>query len=97
MSAFAALVAARAAGVSLKVDAGALVWEADHPPPPGLLAALAQHKQEVLLLLTRGQVPGSLLIGEHSMSCGTKLPYHAALRHPTRRPLRPWNAALLNG
>ena len=57
MSAFAALVAARAAGVSLKVDAGALVWEADHPPPPGLLAALAQHKQEVLLLLTRGQVP----------------------------------------
>lgn len=56
MSAFAALVAARAAGVSLRADAGTLAWEADNPPPPGLLAALAQHKQEVLLLLKRGQV-----------------------------------------
>ena len=57
MSAFAALVAARVAGVSLRVDAGSLAWEADNPPPPGLLAALAEHKQEVILLLKRGQVP----------------------------------------
>ena len=59
MSAFAALVDARVAGVSLRVDAGSLAWEAANPPPPGLLAALAEHKQEVLLLLKRGQVPWS--------------------------------------
>lgn len=57
MSAFAALVDARVAGVSLRVDAGSLAWKAANPPPPGLLAALAQHKQEVILLLKRGQVP----------------------------------------
>lgn len=57
MSAFAALVDARVAGVSLRVDAGGLAWEAANPPPPGLLAALVQHKQEVILLLKRGQVP----------------------------------------
>ena len=34
MSAFAALVDARVAGVSLRVDAGSLAWEAVNSPPP---------------------------------------------------------------
>jgi hypothetical protein len=57
MSAFDAMVAARNAGISLRVDAGDLLWEASQPPSPVLLASLAEHKPELLLLLKRGQAP----------------------------------------
>ena len=42
---------ARAAGLSIEVDGGDLIVEADGDPPPSLLAELRQHKAEVIALL----------------------------------------------
>jgi hypothetical protein len=42
---------ARAAGLSMEVEGGDLIVEADRDPPPGLLAELRQHKAEVIAFL----------------------------------------------
>jgi hypothetical protein len=42
---------ARAAGLSMEVEGGDLIVEADRDPPPSLLAELRQHKAEVIALL----------------------------------------------
>jgi hypothetical protein len=39
---------ARAAGLSIEVENGDLIVEADRDPPPGLLAKLRQHKAELI-------------------------------------------------
>ena len=51
MSAAEALKAARAAGVSLRVDGGDLVLEAFAPPPSAVLDLLSRHKAELVALL----------------------------------------------
>ena len=43
---------ARAAGLSMEVDGGDLIVEADCEMPPVLLASLRQHKAEVITALT---------------------------------------------
>jgi hypothetical protein len=46
----------RAAGISIEVDGGDLIVEADRDPPPELVAELRAHKAEVIAFLTnRGQ------------------------------------------
>jgi hypothetical protein len=53
LSAAPALKAARAAGVSVRVDGDDLEWEAETeaPPPPAVLDLLLHHKAEILRLL----------------------------------------------
>lgn len=51
MSAVEALKVARAAGVHLAVDGGALALEASAPPPPAVIEALARHKAEIVALM----------------------------------------------
>jgi hypothetical protein len=51
MSALNLLDTCRAAGLSIEVDGGDLIVEADGNPPPSLLAELRQHKAEVIALL----------------------------------------------
>ena len=54
MSAVHALKAARAVGVRLGIDGGALTLEADAAPPPDVLDLLTRHKTGVILLLRVG-------------------------------------------
>ena len=42
---------ARAAGLSIEVEGGDLIVEADRDPPAGLLAELRQHKAELIAVL----------------------------------------------
>ena len=51
-AAVAVLRAARAAGVDVTADGDALEWTAEHEPPAEVLALLAEHKAELLALLT---------------------------------------------
>jgi hypothetical protein len=51
VSAAEALKAARAAGVSLRVDGDDLVLEAATPPPASVLDAISRHKADVVVLL----------------------------------------------
>jgi hypothetical protein len=51
VSAADALKAARAVGVSIKLDGGDLVMKAAKPPPAGVLAALKRHKADIVKLL----------------------------------------------
>ena len=51
MSAAEALKAARAAGVSLRVDGDDLLLEATASPPASVIDALSRHKAEVVVLL----------------------------------------------
>jgi hypothetical protein len=51
---------ARAAGLSMEVDGGDLIVEADRDPPPELLAELREHKAELIeLLKPTPPAPGS--------------------------------------
>jgi hypothetical protein len=52
VSAAEAIAAAHAAGIRLGVDGDALTLEAAAEPPPGVLALLKAHKEEVIALLT---------------------------------------------
>ena len=52
MSALTALAMAQAAGVSLAAEGSDLRVEADSEPPADLLAALREHKPELVALLT---------------------------------------------
>jgi hypothetical protein len=54
MSARMAVLAARAAGVYISVDASALVLEAAAPPRPFVLEQLSRHKAAILSMLTPG-------------------------------------------
>jgi hypothetical protein len=51
MSARSLLDNCRVAGLSIEVDGGDLIVEADGDPPPSLLAELRQHKAEVIAFL----------------------------------------------
>ncbi len=51
MNATQALKAARAAGVSIRIEGGDLVLEAPAHPSPAILEALSSHKADVLALL----------------------------------------------
>ena len=51
MTARAALKAARAAGVEVRVDGDDLLLEASTPPPDAVLELLSLHKPEVIALL----------------------------------------------
>ncbi len=53
MSAAEALKAARAIGITVKVDGDDLVLEAPAPPPTAVLDALSRHKSGVVALLRR--------------------------------------------
>ena len=54
MTATAALLSARNAGVRVRVDAGDLVLEAPAAPPTTVLDALRRHKAEIVFLLDVG-------------------------------------------
>src|ERR1700677_3308716 len=51
MSAAEAIIAARAAGVSLEIDGDDLVLEATAPPPDTVLDLLSRHKPDIVALL----------------------------------------------
>ena len=50
---------ARAAGLSIEVEGGDLIVEADRDPPAGLLAELRQHKAELIAVLVRPSGAGT--------------------------------------
>ena len=68
MSATRLLETARAAGLSLVVEGGNLVIEADDDPPPELITELRQHKAELIAALSRSSVspehPGTERVSE---------------------------------
>ena len=91
MSAVAALRAARLAGVTVWVDAGALALEAAGEPPASVLDLLARHKKEIIALLTAGPthpsgcgvVPANdALITARCARCGTTPPGFTAIANP---------------
>lgn len=55
MTAFKALRAARAAGITVTLDSDALLLEASREPPQAVLDALVRHKLAILDLLRPGQ------------------------------------------
>jgi hypothetical protein len=55
VSAVEALQAARAAGISVRIDGDGLVLEASAPPPPAVLDLLSRHKAGLLTLLRPGR------------------------------------------
>src|ERR1700730_15934729 len=64
MSAAEALKAARAAGISVRIDGDDLLLEAPTAPPPAVLDILSRHKADIVTLLQgqggqgqEGQVP----------------------------------------
>ena len=81
MSAVAALRAARLAGVTVWVDAGALALEAAGEPPASVLDLLARHKKEIIALLTAGPT--------HPSGCGVVPANDALITAPTDSGLPP--------
>ncbi|MCY1292597.1 hypothetical protein D9M68_508780 [compost metagenome] len=60
MSAFDVLDLARAEGVMLVLEGGRLLWRADHPPSPELLAQLKANRLELIELLSASTDPQGL-------------------------------------